>query len=108
MTIDVYEGHEEAFEQYRREGKPIATGGIVRISDHAMLRYLERACDFEIEAMREELAGILSAIVRPRSGRHSVVRDGLRFVFHGDMLTTVFENRPQETRPIRTRSRVRP
>lgn len=88
MTIDAFEQHEASFEEWRRDSKPVATGNRITVSDHAMLRYLERACGMEIEAMREELAGILSAIVP--AGQDMIDRDGLRFVIRDGILATVF------------------
>ncbi|HZH50283.1 MAG TPA: hypothetical protein VEZ16_00225 [Microvirga sp.] len=88
MTIDAFEQHEGAFEQWRQDSKPVATGNRITVSDHAMLRYLERACGMEIEAMREELAGILSAIVP--AGQEMIDRDGLRFVIRDGILATVY------------------
>ncbi|PVE25409.1 hypothetical protein DC522_05805 [Microvirga sp. KLBC 81] len=105
MTIDAYEQHEVSFEEWRQNAKPTATGNRITVSDHALLRYLERACGMEIEAMREELAGILSAIVRP--GRQTIVRDGLRFIFRGNILTTVYQCETRERRPYRLRARGR-
>lgn len=106
MTIDAYDQHESSFEEWRESSKPVATSIRIQISDHALLRYLERACGMEIEAMREELAGILSQVVRP--GRRSVVRDGLRFIFRGDTLATVYENRAQGAHVSRRKGRGRP
>ena len=50
----------------------------VQVSDHAVLRYLERAGGFEIEALRQAIAGRVARTVLP--GAHSVVIDGLRYL----------------------------
>lgn len=50
----------------------------VRVSDHAVLRYLERVGGFEIERLRQELATrVASSVTR---GAHTVLIDGHRFV----------------------------
>jgi hypothetical protein len=50
----------------------------LRISDHAVLRYLERAGGFEIEALRQALQNRVARSALP--GAASVLIDGFRFV----------------------------
>lgn len=56
--------------------KPLA------ISDHAVLRYLERAGGFEIEKLRADMSRRISAAIVPGAG--SVVIDGHRFILRKD------------------------
>ena len=55
----------------------------VRVSDHAVLRYLERVGGFEIEKLRQAMAArvALSATL----GAHTVLIDGHRFVLKDAM-----------------------
>jgi riboflavin synthase len=65
----------------------------VSVSDHAVLRYLERAGGFEIERLRGELQARVQRLVVP--GAASVVIDGMRFVTRkgadGIIVVTVLE-----------------
>lgn len=88
MTVDAYEQHEEAFEEWRGGHVAKPTSSRIQVSDHALLRYLERACGLPIEAMREELAGVLDSIMP--AGVEMVDRDGLRFVVRAGTLVTVY------------------
>jgi hypothetical protein len=50
----------------------------VRVTDHAVLRYLERIGGFEIEKLRQEIAArVAQSVTR---GQHTVLIDGHRFV----------------------------
>lgn len=59
-----------------------------RISDHALIRYLERKHDFSFEDLRRQ-------ILTPereqaiRSGAKSIVHDGLRFIVNDMTIVTV-------------------
>ena len=69
----------------------------VRISDHAVLRYLERAMDFNIEIVREHIASICAA---PAAfGANCVRAEGLRFEIAMNTVTTV---RPDGQNPSMT------
>lgn len=50
----------------------------VRISDHAVLRYLERVGGFEIEALRAQLAARVAKNAAP--GISSILIDGHRYM----------------------------
>lgn len=58
------------------------------VSDHAMLRYLERVLDIDVDAMREAL---LTENVRNamKMGASGVIVNGVHFVIKGQMLVTV-------------------
>lgn len=49
----------------------------VPVTDHAVLRYLERVKGFDIEAVRREIA----ALCREAGGARSMTRDGVRYEF---------------------------
>lgn len=63
----------------------------VLVSDHAVLRYLERVGGFEIEALRQQIADRLEPAAS--TGAESVVIDGFRYVLRSDsggpVVTTV-------------------
>ncbi len=66
--------------------KPIA-----RVSDHAVLRYLQRVLEVPVEAIRDDLGRKLDDAVR--AGASSVVIDGFRFVLDQDVVTTVLRGK---------------
>lgn len=68
MSVDAYDKHQGSFESWRREGKATATGGNVSVTDQAMFRYLKRACEIKVDAMREMIAAILSPMVGAANG----------------------------------------
>ncbi len=63
----------------------------LHISDHAVLRYLERVGGFEIERLRKSMAERLNAAAQ--AGANAVVIDGYAYVIrrdqHGPVVTTV-------------------
>lgn len=63
------------------------------VSDHAVLRYLERVEGIDIEAVRRKLT--VSAIDTAASIGCDTVRlgDGTRLKLHGDVVSTVLEPR---------------
>lgn len=66
------------------------------VSDHALLRFLERAHGLQVEAMRAELAGRLdrAATAAEKLGpeQYHVTLDGLRFVVRLGKVTTILLN----------------
>jgi hypothetical protein len=54
----------------------------IRISDHAVLRYLERVGGFEIEALRKQLCDRIAPVAV--EGMESVQIDGHRFLVQQD------------------------
>lgn len=56
--------------------------GPVRISDHALLRYLDRVGGFEIDRLRAEIAARLAPLVGPLRG--AVIIDGHAYVIEQD------------------------
>lgn len=70
------------------------------VSDHAVLRYLERVCGIDIEAVRAELT---TATIDTAAGFgcETIIRsDGSRMKLHGDIVATVL---PKPTRSKRVR-----
>lgn len=65
----------------------------IRVSDHAVLRYLERHGGFEIEKLREQIAARIAPFAA--TGAEHVRCDGLVFVIRGEdpqrVVTTVVE-----------------
>lgn len=65
----------------------------VRVSDHAMVRYLERVGGFDMTRLRAELEARVAATYV--LGAPAVVIDGFRFAVrvdqHGPVVTTVIE-----------------
>lgn len=59
------------------------------VSDHAILRYLERVCGVDIEAIRAQMTS--PAIDQAAAfGCDTIIRgDGSRFKLHGDIVVTV-------------------
>lgn len=75
----------------------------VRVSDHAVLRYLERVGGFEVEKLRAEMASRVEAVRAPNA---TYVRlDGVSFVVRdesgGAVVTTVIS----KGKPYRPRKR---
>lgn len=66
----------------------------VTVTDHAVLRYLERVGGFEIEQLRRQIAARIRKAAP--EGASAVVIDGHRFILrdddtHGRVVTTVLE-----------------
>ena len=57
------------------------------VSDHALLRWMERVCDIDIDGIRAQLA----ELARPMSdgGAQSFVHEGYEYVFRARRLVTV-------------------
>jgi len=69
------------------------------VSDHAVLRYLERVCGIDIEAVRTELT---TATIDTAAGFgcETIIReDGSRMKLHGDVVATIIP------KPLRKRAR---
>ena len=68
--------------------------GKIHVTDHAMLRFLERGGGLDIDAFRAKMEASLTrahAAARSISASDYVVRvDGLTFLVRGDAVVTVF------------------
>lgn len=74
----------------------------IRVSDHAVLRYLERAMGLNVEIVREH---ILQLCVAPASyGAVCVRAEGLRFEIASGAVTTVVPDRQLPGNTSRARS----
>jgi len=74
----------------------------IRVSDHAVLRYLERAMGLNIELVREH---ILSLCAAPAAfGAVSVRTEGLRFEIANGTITTVTPDHQTPTRTTQARA----
>lgn len=74
----------------------------IRVSDHALVRFLERAGVFDVGALR---AAIEDSLQRAHKAARSlgdsdylIRMDGLTFVVRGDSVTTLFEGEPPHRR----------
>lgn len=63
----------------------------VKVSEHAMFRYLERSGRLDRKALEQELLtpGLVAAVM---SGALSYKVDGVTFVIKGDTVVTVLDN----------------
>ena len=72
----------------------------LRISDHALVRFLTRAAGAEVEALRARLSASLTraanAAGRLDAGEYKIVADGLEYVVKDGVVTTVLD--PKERR----------
>ena len=74
----------------------------IRVSDHAVLRYLERAMGLNIELVREH---ILTVCAAPAAfGAVSVRADGLRFEISCRTITTVTPDHQTPTKTTQARA----
>lgn len=69
-----------------------------RVTDHAIVRYLERAKGFDIEAVRSHIATLCQPAIK--AGANTLQAEGVRFEFNGSTVVTVA---PASTQISRTR-----
>lgn len=71
-----------------------------RISDHALLRYLERVMDVDISSLKLKLltADVKDAI---RAGASAVVVEGVRFKVQDNTIVTVMDTAPKQPKRMR-------
>ena len=76
--------------------------GHLRISDHALVRFLERVGVFDIDAFRSAIEDSLQRAhqaARSLGDSDYLIRmDGMTFVVRGDSVTTLFEGEPPHRR----------
>jgi len=60
----------------------------IRITDHAVLRYLERVRGFDVEAVRREIAASC-AVAADHPAATAVLSRGFRFTIKADAVVTV-------------------
>lgn len=68
---------------------------MIRVTDHALVRFLERSGAADVDAMRELIARSLERGRRQaeRAGiaDYAIVADGLRYIIHDNELVTVLD-----------------
>lgn len=64
------------------------------ISDHALLRYLERVHRLDVKALRADISGRLDAVAQPGFERQVVRYDGMRYLIVEETLVTVIPEAP--------------
>lgn len=60
----------------------------IPVSDHAVLRYLQRVLHIDVEAHRDEIARIV-ALAEDYEGATAVTKDGYRYCLRNKTVTTV-------------------
>ena len=73
---------------------------VASVSDHAVLRYLERQHGVEIERIRDHIRGLCVSGVR--YGAAGVIAEDVKFILQGDVVTTVLK-REWHSRDLRSR-----
>jgi hypothetical protein len=68
----------------------------VQITDHAVLRYMERAMGLDVEALRQDLERKLDAAAR--CGACGLTVDGVNFRIVDGVVTTVLEVNKRDVR----------
>ena len=68
----------------------------LQVSDHAVLRYMERAMGLDIEALRQELERKVDAAAR--AGACGLTVDGVNFRIVDGVVTTVLELNKRDVR----------
>lgn len=68
-----------------------ASSAAPAITDHAVVRYLERVKGIDVEAVRAEIAAIVGRGVQ--LGAQSVILDGMRYRLEGHHVVTVIEKK---------------
>lgn len=75
------------------------------VSDHALLRYMERVLHVDVEAVRRELGHRIDLATGDLTGMNAVVIHGVRFALgDNDVVTTAWQQnnpRPGPRRPRR-------
>ena len=66
-----------------------------RVTDHAVLRYIERVGGFDVDAVRRHIANVCAQAVA--AGATTLKHDGVRFTFSSDAVTTVMPDKPGPT-----------
>lgn len=70
------------------------------VSDHAALRYLERAQGVDVDAIKQRIAGIVASAHAMGASRVSV--DGMTFCLRGDVVVTVMPGASPQSAYLKT------
>ncbi|MDX8354334.1 hypothetical protein [Cognatiyoonia sp. IB215182] len=60
----------------------------INITDHAILRYIERVMEIDVDAVRSSIAATI-AVADEHPTCIAVTKDGFRYVLVGDTLVTI-------------------
>jgi len=71
-----------------------------RVTDHAVLRYIERAHGVDVEALRAHIAVLVARGVA--EGGSAVIVGGVKFVLERETVVTVLDRRWPHTGILRT------
>lgn len=70
---------------------------LLQVSDHALLRFMERGADIDVEALRDNLRLSLQhlhdAATSIAAREYLIKADGLLFVVRGDVVTTTLASK---------------
>lgn len=73
------------------------TNGRARVSDHAVIRYLERTKGFDFEPIREHIRKAAQIVLD--TGANNITIDGVSFVLNEfDLVVTTLDTRPPHMR----------
>lgn len=72
----------------------------LRVSDHALVRYMDRVLGYDVEAVRRELASKVDA-ADGHDGCCGVVIDGFSYKLVDDTITTVIQRNRQPKGQVR-------
>lgn len=72
----------------------------LHVTDHAVLRYLQRAKGFDIDAVRQHISQI--CMLGHAAGASSVKAEGVRFILHSACVITTEPLGNGQTAPSRT------
>lgn len=63
----------------------------IRVTDHAVLRYIERRHGIDVDALRSHIATL--AVTGVAHGASAVLTEGVRIVLRGQTVVTVLDKR---------------
>jgi len=72
------------------------------VTDHALVRYLDRSLDIDVEAVRKQIAEETAPAIA--TGAVAMHKEGLRYIFKGGKVVTVLlsRNEMQRYKELRT------
>jgi hypothetical protein len=70
---------------------------VVPVSDHAVIRYLERVKGEDIEAVRREIRGKV-ALIHDHPTAIAINEDGWRYIFQEGVVTTIIKAHEPDNR----------
>lgn len=76
---------------------------VAKVSDHAVIRYLERVMHLDVEALRAEIGRKVDKLDAVERGACGVIVDGLSFKIRDGVVTTVLSAHRPDMRTGRQR-----